>query len=1128
MAPKRRRRPSPSSKGLAAGERLKRSKLVGNESSAWGWVGTEVSDPSHITMEHRLMTCGLSRRNKNPCCPNKFAPDQRDRSKGPKHPKHEEQVHGEPEDVIVVSDEEVAECSSRACKSNPNCLNYLGQEKWEDEEKARRSFLLLSDLGENPAYDARDSNLPNLGATCYANAFLQVWFRDLAFRSGVYQCQPSQDTEHEYEDSPIFQLQVTFTALQESKQRVFNPSKLVESLRLSTSEQQDAQEFSKLFMSHLDFEFQKQLTPSLRSLVSDQNNSKLEGCIAGLLQPEKLTGDNKFEFLSRYLCSNCTSLQDAARYTELRRLPPVLHFSLLRFVYDISYMERKKSKHSPAAKRKASESTSDDSQDIYDLRGVLLHKGASAYHGHYEAQVFDVTTQTWYQFDDETVTKLESLGDRGLIVNGQGRMSRLYLRDCVYSNKSFSEDLSKARMSKTNAKKRKVVDGTDDEFNEVPTAVNGARPKDVKNCDIFSSKDAYMLIYARRGVVASGHVSDMDAPSSTTESDQDSFNLTPPSRALDVVNTLNAEHDEACKVFATKEDNLKLDFAKNSIVVCRQVLETWLTKPITKQKEASPQSLLDNDGVILVDTPIDILCKHDALDPQKSHRMKRMNVAAFQQIEATAEPTRLSARHPKDICEICVREIFIEKLYQIEHPQAVAQFDEVCDNELDQISYWISKNWLKDWRLSKPKMHTSLRGDVAPNAPEFIAHVTCEHGGLSLNVTARRRISAQASAIITSNKNACEILQNLFPQWQPVATTEQLCSVCESSIQMSKEDKREIRKRVENEKARLRHMHDNALTGNTLLLENVPCAIVPAQFIRLWRQWLNKPTDVVRPKTVDNSQFLCVHSKLVFDPNCPSDLDNCIAVVQRSEWNILEELYTCGPTIILEKRIVEGPHNNAEVRFFHDVPVCDECRLKRQLDYEATELTVRVLGPGDSASKIGKQVDQLDSEEQMASKGPRKLSGVRQSKRIRQTKDRGETRRLTIYKSTTVKEIKIMLYEQLKIPTIYQRLFYRGQELQDNLATVQSLGILINDILDLQEELEDDNNLNVSNGEAKRGFAEEKGFGGTLLSGLPTDRSSSSEREQTPLVTDVKSCPSCTFCNDPDAVVCEICAEAFT
>lgn len=49
-------------------------------------------------------------------------------------------------------------------------------------------------------------------------------------------------------ESPIFQLQVTFTALQESAQNVFNPIKLVESLHLRASEQQDAQE--QVLMAH--------------------------------------------------------------------------------------------------------------------------------------------------------------------------------------------------------------------------------------------------------------------------------------------------------------------------------------------------------------------------------------------------------------------------------------------------------------------------------------------------------------------------------------------------------------------------------------------------------------------------------------------------------------------------------------------------------------------------------------------------------------------------------------------------------------------------------------------------------------------------------------------------------------
>lgn len=65
-------------------------------------------------------------------------------------------------------------------------------------------------------------------------------------------------------------------------------------------------------------------------------------------------------------------------------------------------MERKKSKHNLLFPMmldmtrfvKADESVSDveggeGAASIYELRGVLLHKGPSAYHGHYEAQVLD-------------------------------------------------------------------------------------------------------------------------------------------------------------------------------------------------------------------------------------------------------------------------------------------------------------------------------------------------------------------------------------------------------------------------------------------------------------------------------------------------------------------------------------------------------------------------------------------------------------------------------------------------------------------------------------------------------------------------------------------------------------------
>ncbi|KAG5647281.1 hypothetical protein DXG03_000817 [Asterophora parasitica] len=359
------------------------------------------------------------------------------------------------DDIIIISDDEGHPCAAKACKFSPNCLNYLGQENWEDEDVLVNAFMKALALEDNPSFEGREPDFP-VGLklrTLVQHAtptlpFKLVWFRDLAFRSGVYECKPSDDVATKFMDTPIFQLQVTFSALQESTQGCFNPTKLVESLQLRTTEQQDAQEFSKLFMSHLDAEFQKQANPKVKSLVTDQfqgkqvygticnkckyrserisdfleieinlkNNSKLEDRIEGVLQREILSGDNQ------YLCAECETLQDATRYTELKELPPVLHFSLLRFVYDLSTMERKKSKHtilfpttldmSPfLGSRHQSSPVQPSDDNTYELRGVLLHKGPSAYHGHYEAQVYDATNKSWFQFNDETVTRIKVLGE---------------------------------------------------------------------------------------------------------------------------------------------------------------------------------------------------------------------------------------------------------------------------------------------------------------------------------------------------------------------------------------------------------------------------------------------------------------------------------------------------------------------------------------------------------------------------------------------------------------------------------------------------------------------------------------------------------------------------------------------
>jgi ubiquitin C-terminal hydrolase len=117
----------------------------------------------------------------------------------------------------------------------------------------------------------------------------------------------------------------------------------------------------------------------------------LQECLQEYLKEEILDGCNQ------YFCSTCQQKRDAKRFTELQSLPSVLNFQLMRFVIDweSETFRKKKLKNLikfPISINMASFYSEGANMyaEWYDLKAVLLHRGDSAYSGHYIAHLWDV------------------------------------------------------------------------------------------------------------------------------------------------------------------------------------------------------------------------------------------------------------------------------------------------------------------------------------------------------------------------------------------------------------------------------------------------------------------------------------------------------------------------------------------------------------------------------------------------------------------------------------------------------------------------------------------------------------------------------------------------------------------
>ncbi|XP_061552768.1 ubiquitin carboxyl-terminal hydrolase 40 isoform X2 [Phycodurus eques] len=269
----------------------------------------------------------------------------------------------------------------------------------------------------------------NQGGTCYLNSLLQTLLFTPEFRDELFALRTDELGCLEDKDKPgakvrviPLELQRLFARLLLVNQQSASTAALTESFGWNSSEgtnQHDVQELNRILFSALENSLVGTSGSTLiRRLyhgtivnsiackecgnVSQRQEDFLDltVCVCGMSSLEEalhnmFVEEELFEGNNLYRCGVCGRLVTAVKSAKLRKLPPFLTISLLRFSFDFAKCERyKETGHysfplTINLRPFCEQTDGDDADYYYELFSVIIHKGG-CYGGHYHVYIRDI------------------------------------------------------------------------------------------------------------------------------------------------------------------------------------------------------------------------------------------------------------------------------------------------------------------------------------------------------------------------------------------------------------------------------------------------------------------------------------------------------------------------------------------------------------------------------------------------------------------------------------------------------------------------------------------------------------------------------------------------------------------